>query len=258
MNVEVNPEIFRTYRARDIQTRMTDRPVCVDINESVEGALDRLMRLGFDQAPVRSGLVEIGYVLKKELEGAKSIESAFHRLSPEDLISADAPLNDLLLRLVDKGLIFIVDKNGIDGFVVPSDIGRHVSRAHLNLLISGLEILMTKIVAAENLSADELTQYMAPESQKARARDLRQGLDANPVEYLGIAGLGKLMIRLKSPLIHLGVKEQDWESFIDGVTSLRNWVAHSNTEQITRHPFEDIVRRVQLIEIYIKKLNSYS
>ena len=258
MNVEVNPEIFLTYRARDIQTKMADGPMCVEITESVDDALAKLNKYGFDQAPVRSGDVEIGYVLKKDLMGAKSVESVFHRLSPEDLISADAPLNDLLLRLARKGLIFIVGKQGIDGFVVPSDIGRHVSRAHLYLLISGLEILMTKIVAAENLSAAELTPYMSASSQKARESDLRQGFDANPVEYLDIKGLGHLMVMLKNPLIHLGIKANDWESFINELVSLRNWVAHSNTEQITKHPFHDIVRRVQLIEQYIRKLNSYS
>jgi CBS domain-containing protein len=257
LKIDVNPEIFLTYRARDIQTKMSDRPICIDVDEAVPGALEKLKKFGFDQAPVLSDGAEIGYLLTKDLEGAKNVESIFHRLSPDDLISADAPLNDLLQRLVDKGLIFIVGKSGIDGFVVPSDIGRHVSRAHLYLLISGLEILMTRIVSTENLSAEELTKYMSPGSREARESQLRQGLDANPVEYLDIKGLGKLMARLKTPLIHLGVKEADWDSYIEGLNSLRNWVAHSNTEQMTRHPFEDIVRRVQTTEKYIRKLNSY-
>ncbi len=258
MNIEVDPEIFLTYRARDIQTKMIDGPICIDIEESPSEAKAKLNRFGFDQAPVLSDGVEIGYLLTKDLSEAESIDTVFHRLSPDDLISADAPLNDLLQRLVDKGLIFIVGKSGIEGFVVPSDIGRHVSRAHLYLLISGLEILMTKIVATEKLSADELTTYMSPSSREARESHLRQGLDANPVEYLDIKGLGKLMVRIKTPLIHLGVKEVDWNSYIDGLNSLRNWVAHSNTEQMTRHPFGDIVRRVQTTEKYIRKLNTYA
>lgn len=257
MNVVVNPEIFLTYRARDIQTKMRDKPVCVDISERADGALTRLRQRGFDQAPVLSDGIEIGYILTKDLVGAKDVESVFHRLSPDDLISEEAPLNDLLLRLVKKGLIFIVGKDGIDGFVVPSDIGRHVSRAHLYLLISGIEILMTRIVSAENLSSEELTTYMSPSSRDAWGSHLRQGLDANPVEYLEIKGLGKLMSRIKTPLIHLGIKESDWITYIEGLNALRNWVAHSNTEQMMRHPFEDIVKRIQTTEIFIKKLNSF-
>ena len=258
MNVEVDPEIFLTYRARDIQTKMSDDPFCIDIDSDPIIAFTELQKKGFDQAPIRSGQTEIGYVLTKDLKGAKTIESVFHKLSPEDLISGDAPLNDLLQRLVKQPLIFIVGKNGIDGFAVPSDIGRHVSRAHLYLLISGLEILMTRFVANQNFADDEITSYMKPSSRKARAKDLRLGYDANAVEYLDIVGLGKLLAKIKSPIIHLGVKEADWLSYIKGLASLRNWVAHSNTEQITKQPFHDIVGRAQTTEKYIKRLNTYS
>jgi hypothetical protein len=258
MKIEVDPKIFLTYRARDIQTRTSDGPVCVEIEESPILAFEKLERAGFDQAPVTSDQVEIGYVLTKDLRNAVSVESIFHKLSPEDLISCDSPLNDLLLRLVKQPLIFTVGKDGIEGFVVPSDIGRHVSRAHLYLFISGLEILMTKIIAKENFKDEELIEVMKDDSKKARDRDLRQGLDANAVEYLDILGMGKLMARMKTPLIHLGVKEADWSSFIGRLSSIRNWVAHSNTEQMTKHPFHDIVQHLQLTEEYIKKLNSFS
>lgn len=258
MKIEVDPKIFLTYRARDIQTRTSDGPVCVEIEESPTLAFEKLERAGFDQAPVTSDHVEIGYVLTKDLRHAASVESVFHKLSPEDLISSDSPLNDLLLRLVKQPLIFTVGKDGIEGFVVPSDIGRHVSRAHLYLFISGLEILMTKIVARENFKDEELIEVMKEDSRKARDRDLRQGLDANAVEYLDILGMGRLMARMKRPLIHLGVKEADWSSFIGRLSSIRNWVAHSNTEQMTKHPFHDIVQHLQLTEEYIKKLNSFS
>lgn len=257
MNVEVNPEIFLTYRAKDIQTRLSDRPACVDIDESPAQAKARLGLLGFDQAPVLSDSQVIGYLLTKDLSEAQDIESIFYRLSPEDLISGDSSLNDLLLRLVNRGLIFIVGKDGIEGFVVPSDIGRHVSRAHLYLLISGLEILMTKIVSLENFESNFLETYMSQNSKKAWDSDLRSGLDANPVEYLDIKGLGRILTFLKSPLVHLGVTKDAWESYIEGLSALRNWVAHSNTEQITKHPFHDIVQRIQLTENYIRKLNKY-
>ena len=258
MKIEVDPKIFLTYRARDIQTKISDGPVCIDIEENPSLAFEKLNKAGFDQAPVRSGQVEIGYVLTRDLSQAVSIETVFHKLSPEDLISSDSPLNDLLQRLVNQPLIFTVGKDGIEGFVVPSDIGRHVSRAHLYLFISGLEILMTKIIASENFTDEELTKEMKDDSRKARERDLRQGLDANAVEYLDIIGMGRLLVRIKTPLIHLGIKGEAWTAYISRLSSIRNWVAHSNTEQMTKHPFHDIVEHLQLTEKYIKKLNSYS
>ena len=257
MKVVIDPQIFLTYRARDIQTKLDSRPICVDVAQDSDAALSKLTEFSFDQAPVTSNNVVIGWVLTSDLKVGKPIADCMNRLSPDDLIGSEAPLNDLLARLIKQQLIFLVGNEGIEGFVVRSDIGRHVSRAHLYLLISGLEIIMTKIIAREFNVVDELETFMSPTSRTAWENDRRRGFDANPVEYLDIKGLGKALAKLKTPLIHIGVSQSDWKIYIETLGLIRNWVAHSNTEQLVKHPFFDIVAKVQLTEKYIYKLNSY-
>ncbi len=257
MKVEIDPKIFLTYRARDIQTKLDSTPTCIDVAQDAESALLKLREFSFDQAPVTSNCVVIGWVLASDLEVGKSVTDCMNRLSPDDLISSEAPLNDLLVRLIKQQLIFLVGNEGIEGFVVRSDIGRHVSRAHLYLLISGLEIIMTKIIAREFSGVEELETFMSPSSRTAWERERRQGFDANPVEYLDIKGLGQALAKLKTPLIHIGVSQSDWKTYIEILGLIRNWVAHSNTEQLVKHPFFDIIAKVQLTEKYIYKLNSF-
>ena len=257
MKVVIDPQIFLTYRARDIQTKMSTGPICVEINQDSQLAFAKLTKFEFDQAPVLSNGVVVGWVLTKELDDRKSIEECINRLSPDDLISSEAPLNDLLSRLTRQQLIFLVGNEGIEGFVVRSDIGRHVSRAHLYLLISGLEIIMTRIVSRDFPQSVGLEKFMSNTSRAAWESDRRRGFDANPVEYLDIKGLGNAIATLKAPLIHIGASQSDWQSYIDTLGSIRNWVAHSNTEQLVKHPFFDIVEKVQMTEKYILKLNSY-
>jgi len=257
LKVVIDPQIFLTYRAKDIQTKMSAGPICVEINEDPKLALLRLTGFDFDQAPVLSDGVVIGWLSIKELSNGQSIEESVNRLSPRDLISSEAPLNELLSRLTKQLLIFLVGNEGIEGFVVRSDIGRHVSRAHLYLLISGLEIIMTRIVARDYPQSVGLEKFMSSSSRTAWDSDRRQGFDANPVEYLDIKGLGNALSTLKTPLIHIGASLSDWQSYINTLASIRNWVAHSNTEQLIKHPFFDIVEKVQMTEKYIYKLNSY-
>ena len=257
MKVEIDPKIFLTYRARDIQTKMSSHPICIEISQGADESLKVLLDHSFDQAPVTSNGVVIGWILTSDLKGSDSISDSMTRLSPDDLISSEAPLNDLLVRLIKQLLIFLVGNEGIEGFVVRSDIGRHVSRAHLYLLISGLEIIMTKIIEREFTQMAGLERFMSPSSHAAWESDRRQGFDANPVEYLDIRGLGKAIATLKTPLIHIGLAQSNWETYIDVLSSIRNWVAHSNTEQLVKHPFFDIVEKVQATEKFIHKLNSY-
>lgn len=257
MKVEIDPQIFLTYRARDIQTKMSTQPICVDIDEKPEIALKRLTESSFDQAPVTCNNVVIGWILTSNILNNNSISDSMVRLSPDDLISSEAPLNDLLSRLIKQQLIFLVGNDGLEGFVVRSDIGRHVSRAHLYLLISGLEIIMTKIIAREFSDLKGLEKYMSKSSRVAWESDRRQGFDANPVEYLDIKGLGNALAMLKNPLIHIGITQANWKVYIDVLSSIRNWVAHSNTEQLVKYPFFDIIEKVQQTEKYIYKLNSY-
>ena len=257
MKTHVDPNIFLTYRAKDIQTKMSSNPTCVDISESPEEALLKLDAKDYDQAPVVSNQVVIGWVLRRDLQGANSIENVLHKLSHRDLIGDESPLDDALQRLIKQELIFTIGADGVVGFIVRSDIERHVSRAHMYLLISGLEILMTKNLELEIVNFDILETFMAKNSRTAWLKAREDRLDANPIEYLDTFGLAKALSNNQRIMNHIAMKKQDWLNYMWSLKQIRNWVAHGNTQELTAHPFVEIVQILKKAEEIVKRLNSY-
>ena len=257
MKIEVDPSIFLTYKAKDVQTRLSENPVCIDVKEDSLTAAARLDKFSYDQAPVIETGVVVGWILRTDIQDKKLISESYRILRQSDLISADAPLNDLLQRLLNQKLVFLVGATGIEGFVVQSDIERHVSRAHLYLLISGLEISMAKILSNNLADFSSVVQFMKPESKRwwdlAREKDE----NANPIEYLDLQGLGKALTLEKGALIHLGLSTQNWQIYIGMLKNIRDWVAHSNTQEMRKEPFTLVVDHMRRTEEYIRKLISY-
>lgn len=257
MKVEIDPTIFLTYRAKDIQTKFSEKPTCIEVNESPSRAIHALDKLSFDQAPVTENGVIVGWVLRSDMSPEKSISKTYRVLSQNDLMSADAPLNDLLHKLVSQHLVFIVGASGIEGFAVQSDIERHVSRAHLYLLISGLEILIAKILSKDLTEPTEVICFMSTNSKKNWDFAKADHDDANPIEYLDLKGLGDAFLLKKSALNHLGISAREWKRYIFKLKQIRDWVAHSNTQEMRREPFQDVVKRMKLTEDYVRKLVEY-
>ena len=257
MRVIVDPEIFLTYRAKDIQTALSDSPTCVDVQEDPVKALQRLDDFSYDQAPVTSDGVIVGWLLTGDLKKSLDVNLAYNRLSQKDLISSHSPLNEALQRLTKQELIFLVGAEGIEGFVVRSDIERHVSRAHFYLLISGLEIVMSRIVNRDVTNSQQLIDLMKPSSKIAWENAKFRNIDANPIEYLDLRALGSAISLIQPSLNHLGLKKEIWLNYITLLTNLRNWVAHSNTDELNRASFFDIVDLMNKTESYIRKLIAY-
>lgn len=257
MRTHVDPNVFLTYRAKDIQTKMSSNPTCIEVDDDPATALKKLDSHDFDQAPVVSDGTVIGWIVRKDIKLDRPVKSSFNHLSHGDLISNEAPLDDALRRLVQRELIFTIGSEGIMGFIVRSDIERHVARAHMYLLISGLEILMTKNVELERLSSEELVQLMSEDSRNAFEKKKARREDANPVEYLNLKALGKATAKNQRIMNHIGMSAKDWDEYIYTLTNIRNWVAHSNTQELLDHPFFDIVQKLNKTEEIIKRLNIY-
>ena len=257
LKVEIDPTIFLTYRAKDIQTKFTEEPTCIEVDEVSNLAMEALDRHSFDQAPVTENGVIVGWILRSDMNSKKSISETYRVLSQGDLISADAPLNDLLQKLVSQHLVFIVGASGIEGFAVQSDIERNVSRAHLYLLISGLEILIAKILSKDLVKPTDVVPFMSRNSKKHWELAKADHDDANPIEYLDLSGLGKAFLIEKGALNHLGISERDWKRYIFKLKRIRDWVAHSNTQEMRREPFPDVVKRMKRTEEYVRKLVEY-
>ena len=105
MKIEVDPSIFLTYKAKDVQTRLSENPVCIDVKEDSLTAAARLDKFSYDQAPVIETGVVVGWILRTDIQDKKLISESYRILRQSDLISADAPLNDLLQRLLNQKLV---------------------------------------------------------------------------------------------------------------------------------------------------------
>ena len=254
MKIEINPSVFLTYKARDIQTRMDEHPTSIDVEESSKSAAERLDKFSYEQAPVTENGQVVGWILRSNIDASSESKVNFDLLDQADLISADAPLNDLLQRLMHQKLIFLVGATGIEGFAVQSDIERHVSRAHLYLLISGLEICMAKILSTNLSNPDVVIPKMSSQSKYYWDLASANDEDANPIEYLDLNGLGESLILEKQALIHLGLSAEQFKIYLRMLKNIRDWVAHSNTQEMRRQPFHVVVEQIIKTETYIKKL----
>ena len=257
LKVQIDPTIFLTYRAKDIQTKFSEEPTCIEVDEITSEAISKLDKFSFDQAPVTENGVIVGWILRSDMNSTRTISETYRVLSQNDLISAEAPLNDLLQKLVNQHLVYIVGASGIEGFAVQSDIERHVSRAHLYLLISGLEILIAKILSKDLQEPNSVIKFMSENSRIHWERAKADHDDANPIEYLDLNGLGKAFLIEKGALSHLGISERDWKRYIFKLKKIRDWVAHSNTQEMRREPFQDVVKRMKLTETYVRRLVEY-
>lgn len=256
--VEINPSIFLTYRAKDIQTTMSSNPICIEIDEDYFEALHKLEKFDFDQAPVLSENVVIGWLLRSSLKEKQSVGEAFNRLAQSDLISSDSPLNYLLQRLIEKQLIFLVGASGIEGFVVRSDIDRHVSRSHLYLLVSGLQIVLTRIIERDFTTKSSLLELMSASSLKAYEEAKIRGDDANPVEYLSIFAACQAASEIDGFLEFIGMSPREWNRYKWIIKGIRNWVAHNNQAKLPKEiTFPKIVESMATTEKLINRLSVF-
>jgi hypothetical protein len=81
--------------------------------------------------------------------------------------------------------------------------------------------------------------------------------DANPIEYLDLNGLGESLILEKQALVHLGLPADKFKIYLGMLKNIRDWVAHSNTQEMRKQPFHVVVEQMIKTETYIKKLISY-
>jgi hypothetical protein len=113
-------------------------------------------------------------------------------LAESAILSADAPLADLLDLLGRDEFVFTVDE-GITGFVTPSDLDRHAARSHFYLLISAIEMLLSEIVR-NTFKEDFVTSRIRGEVQEAWNSARENNAEADPIEYLYLQDLAELFL----------------------------------------------------------------
>lgn len=220
----------RGFRAASLSTPLK-RAESVSLEGDVETALNRLRKMGFDQAPVKAGSKLVGWIRTKDLEGAAKVADSLQRLEDAVLVSAETSLSNAIDKLSHSSFVFTVSETGIVGFICPSDLERHVVRAYFSMLTSQVEMLLGYLVkwgCPEELVREQLRNESTKEGFSLKQQYERQrekGEETHPVEYLYLGQLVDLFEAANPDIDRLLLK--NLQTKLTLVVENRNLFAHS-------------------------------
>jgi CBS domain-containing protein len=191
----ISDDLTGFFHARQMATPITEA-VTIQAAESAEAAHQRLVDARFDQAPVVDKGRIVGWAATGDLMNHHTVRSAMIPLSDCTLISSESSTASVLRLLPANKFLFVVDKNGLSGFIVQSDLDRHTVRSYLYLLISEVEMLLSEIV--KSAVPDEQIITSIRSSLKKRYEEAHAvNQDTSPAEYLYIDELITLFLQTR-------------------------------------------------------------
>lgn len=159
--------------------------VTIRLAESARIARQRLVDARFDQAPVMGDRRPVGWVATDGLKGHRTVGSAMTPLNDCALVSAESSIASVLQLLPGNNFLFVVDKRGLSGFIVRSDLDRHAVRSYLYLLIAGIEMLLAEIVKYA-IGDDQIIASVRSNQKSRFVQAYAANQETSPAEYLYI------------------------------------------------------------------------
>jgi len=212
------------FHASQIATLIEDA-VTVRLAESAKVALRRLEDARFDQARVMEDRRAVGWVATDDLRSHRTVRSAMIPLNDCTLVSAESSTASVLQLLPGNKFLFVVDKRGLSGFIVKSDLDRHAVRSYLYVLIAGVEMLLSEIVKQAVLY-EKITERIQSNLKERFDQAYKANQETSPAEYLYIGELIALFIQ--TPYA------RDPRFWDDSLTDLLNRVKHFRNDVM--HP----------------------
>jgi hypothetical protein len=233
-------ELGEAFRAQHLAVPM-DLAFALDYSLGASEGAALLREKNFDQAPVSRAGDTIGFVLRSRLEGQPegTVGDLVTRLGPGNIVSANAPIRDLLDWIVGPGFLFVLDGREFSGFVTVSDFNKQPARAYLYLLLAtfetGLADLMRRRFSADQ---EQIFQYLSDEENtEIRDRylsDRQDNVEADPVAYLGFSQLVNVVTGDVSIQERIGVSRTAWKRDSGSLVKLRNSVMHPARSLVDR------------------------
>ena len=234
-------ELALAFQARHIAVPM-DIAVSVSPEDLATEAASRLSARHFDQAPVLQDGVPTGFVLTRrlyEVGVGATVAQAMSPLRPGNVVSADAPVGELLDWIIEPGLLFVLDGRRIAGFVTVSDFNKQPARAYFYLLITSLETALAAIVrvrfGADQENALELLSHEARIAVSGRFEAAQtENTEADLVAYFDFTHLLRVIGRDEHLHRALGATSRNgWEQAVGRLPDLRNLVMHPVRDLVT-------------------------
>jgi CBS domain-containing protein len=188
----VSHDLWGFFHAGHIATELKDA-VTVDGDGSASAARERLVGQRFDQAPVVFRERVIGWVLTSSLHKEQPVRSVMTPLDESAILSAESSVAGALQTLGQHGFVFTAGKDGLSGFIVPSDLDRHAARSYFYLLVAGIEMLLSELIGSA-IPEGALIKIMRPGVLKRYNQARSANSETNVVEYLYIRQLVDLFL----------------------------------------------------------------
>lgn len=188
----VSQDLWGFFHAGHIATDLNGA-ITVGHSEAASAACQRLAESRFDQAPVVLQERVIGWVLTRSLEETKTVASVMTPLDQSAIISAESSVANALQVLGQHDFVFTADKDGLAGFIVPSDLDRHAARSYFYLLVAGIEMILSEVIKSSYLE-EALIAIMSANVRKRYDHARAANTETNAVEYLYIKQLVNLFL----------------------------------------------------------------
>lgn len=231
-------DIARAIQVRHLQVGLDDA-VRVAPSDDPRVAAEILRSRGFDQAPVVDRSELLGVVRTLALAGAATVEEVREPIHAEELVSADAPVSQLLAWLISTPCLYVLDGRRITGFVLEADLNKQPARVYFYLLIASLELglahqLRTWMGGDEARLIAAMSDEMAAKAQTIRETARELDTDTDLIAYLTFSEILRLTGRIEDVRSALGFASRSHWDNTKPLIELRNAVMHPTKELIGR------------------------
>lgn len=219
-------------------------------------ALALLRPFDFDQAPVveRDGTI-IGFVTTEGLEAATAEHLPIERLVSDCLIAAETPFERVLGRFTSIRMAFVVEGDGITGFITPSDLNKHPARTHFYLLLADLEMTMASVARRALENPEEALDCLEPKRRRPIDRrhqqNRRHNVDADVLTAFEFRDLLTVTGKLHLYRRFGATSEAHWSRMVDALPDFRNDVMHPTREFIGSRTIPQLVGYAGILRLLL-------
>jgi hypothetical protein len=207
---------------------------------------------GLAMAGVRHTGVVTGFVRVENLAPGRCGD--FARLfAPHQILSADAPLSDVIHVLTRYDHCFVTVLGGVDGVVNRSDIQKPVARMWLFGMITMVEISIAERIRLgwpDGSWHGRLSRSRLEKAEALLEERRRRGQSCDLVDCLQLSDKAQILLRDPEHLAEFGfLSRSAAKQVVKELESLRNNLAHG--QDIVTHDWAQIARMTRRIEAHI-------
>lgn len=224
-------DIAAAFSVRHVMTHI-ENALCVATNESVTTATEQLASDGFDYAPVTEAgqVVGVFQVDGGDSEPGRCVVDVLQRLTPDNTVDADAPLEDLPGWLCECQFQIVFSRKRVVGLVNAADLNKQPMRSLLFLHIADAERKLAELIRREYPWNDDWFGMLS-DKRRERIAETREEIEKGDVDIdlLEFAYFTDLVTVISKSTINDRVKPLlNWSlaKHGGGIGELRNSACH--------------------------------